>query len=176
MFFFNISPSLFSGGFTLLYSHPPFNPTVHLSTFWPHTRVFLSFPTAFWFSGSKSGCKHCSEVFSTLMRPGSCCTAFNAVVAAFSLDISVFLSLSCTFEVYLRRWSFLECGLEQDRAHFIDICQIQGGWPPRTNTLGYLSALLSITGPFPCFLLLERNVIKEWDLSPTQRLKFWPLQ
>ena len=49
------------------------------------------------------------------------------MVAAFSLDIFVFLSLSCTFEVYLRRWSFLEGGLEQDEAHFIDICQIRGG-------------------------------------------------
>ena len=57
----------------------------------------------------------------------SCCDAFNAVVAAFSLDISVFLSLPCTFEVYLCRWSFLEGGLEQDEAHFIDICQIRGG-------------------------------------------------
>ena len=49
------------------------------------------------------------------------------MVAAFSLDISVFLSLPCTFEVYLCRWSFLEGGLEQDEAHFIDICQIRGG-------------------------------------------------
>ena len=57
----------------------------------------------------------------------SCCDVFNAVVVAFSLDISVFLSLPCTFEVYLRRWSFLEGGLEQDEAHFIDICQIRGG-------------------------------------------------
>ena len=38
----------------------------------------------------------------------SCCNAFNAVVAVFSLDISVFLSLPCTFEVYLHCWSFLE--------------------------------------------------------------------
>ena len=57
----------------------------------------------------------------------SCCNAFNVVVAAFSLDISVFLSLPCTFEVYLCCWSFLEGGLEQDEAHFIDICQIRGG-------------------------------------------------
>jgi len=41
--------------------------------------------------------------------------------------ISVFLSLPCTFEVYLRRWSFLVGCLEQDEAHFIDICQIRGG-------------------------------------------------
>ena len=44
------------------------------------------------------------------------------VVAAFSLDISVFLFLPCTFEVYLRRSSFLEGGPEQDEAHFIDTC------------------------------------------------------
>ena len=49
------------------------------------------------------------------------------MVAAFSLDISVFLSLPCTFEAYLRRWSFLEGCLEQDEAHFIDICQIREG-------------------------------------------------
>ena len=49
------------------------------------------------------------------------------MVAAFSLDISVFLSLPYTFEVYLRRWSFLEGRLEQDEAHSIDICQIRGG-------------------------------------------------
>ena len=49
------------------------------------------------------------------------------MVAAFSLDISVFLSLPYTFEVYLRRWSFLEGCLEQDEAHSIDICQIRGG-------------------------------------------------
>ena len=31
----------------------------------------------------------------------SCCNAFNAVVAAFSQDISASLSLPCTLEVYL---------------------------------------------------------------------------
>ena len=61
------------------------------------------------------------------MWPGqeSCYNTFNAVVAIFSLDIYVFLSLPCTFEVYLCRWSFLEGGLEQEEAHFIDICQIR---------------------------------------------------
>ena len=49
------------------------------------------------------------------------------MVAVFSLDIAVFLSIPYTFEVYLRRWSFLEGGLEQNEAHFIDICQIRGG-------------------------------------------------
>ena len=85
------------------------------------------------------------------------------MVAAFSLDISVFLSLPCTFEVYLCCWSFLEGGLEQEEAHFIDICQIQGWWPSRTNTPGYLFALLPITRPFPTLsfpsdvLLLENG-------------------
>ena len=50
----------------LLYSIPP-------STYLLSSLVleFLSpFPQLFWFSGNKSGWKHCSEVFSTLMRPG----------------------------------------------------------------------------------------------------------
>ena len=31
-----------------------------------------------------------------------------------------------------------------------------------------------LRGIFPCFLLLGRIIIKEWDSSPTQRLKFLP--
>ena len=54
------------------------------------------------------------------------------------------------------------------------MCQIRGGWPSRTNIPGCSSALLFVMGPFPCFLLLGRNFIKEWNPSPTQRLKFWP--
>ena len=57
----------------------------------------------------------------------SCCNAFNAVVAAFSQDISASLSLSCTFVVYLHRWNFLEGELGGDEAHLTDICQIRGG-------------------------------------------------
>ena len=56
------------------------------------------------------------------------------------------------------------------------MCQIRGVWPSRTNIPGCSSALLFVTGPFSCFLLLGRNVIKEWNPSPTQRLKFWPPQ
>ena len=88
----------------LLYSIPP-------SIFLLSSLVleFLSpFPQPFDFLGVK-------VVENTIQRSSphscgqeSCCNAFNAVVAAFSLDISVFLSLPCTFEVYLRRWSFLE--------------------------------------------------------------------
>ena len=80
------------------------------------------------------------------------------MVAVFSLDISVFLSLPCTFEVYLCCWSFLDGGLKQDEAHFIDICKIRGWWPSWTNTLGYLFALLPITGPFPT-LSFPSNVL-----------------
>ena len=38
----------------------------------------------------------------------SCCSALNAVVTAFLLDISAFLSSSYTLEVYPYRWKFLE--------------------------------------------------------------------
>ena len=50
----------------LLYSIPP--STCLLSSF--VLEFSVSLPTAFWFSGGKGGWKHCSEVFSTLMRPG----------------------------------------------------------------------------------------------------------
>ena len=45
----------------------------------------------------------------------SCCNAFNAVVAAFSQDISAFLSLSCTLVIYIHLWNFLEGGLRGSR-------------------------------------------------------------
>ena len=45
----------------------------------------------------------------------SCCNAFNAVVAAFSQDISASLSLPCTFVIYLHLWNFLEGGLRGRR-------------------------------------------------------------
>ena len=38
----------------------------------------------------------------------SCCSAFNAVVAAFPLDISVFLSSPYVLKVYPHRWRLLE--------------------------------------------------------------------
>ena len=49
------------------------------------------------------------------------------MVAAFPLDISVFLSLPCTSEVYLHYWNFLEGYPSQDEVHFIDIRQVRGG-------------------------------------------------
>ena len=54
----------------------------------------------------------------------SCCNAFNAVVAAFSQDISTFLSLPCTLVSYLHLWNFLEGGLRGRRGlsyrHMLD--------------------------------------------------------
>ena len=101
------------------------------------------------------------------------------VVAAFLLDISVFLSLPCTFEVYLRRWSFLEGCLEQDEAHSIDICPvregpIRGGDPLGPTPLDIYLLYYLLQSLFLCFLLLGRIIIKEWGSSLTQRLKFSP--
>ena len=45
----------------------------------------------------------------------SCCNAFNAVVAAFSQDISASLSLPCALVIYLYLWNFLEGGLRGSR-------------------------------------------------------------
>ena len=149
MFFLNISRSLFLEAllYYIVIIHSILPSTCLLSN--PVLKFFSPFTLLFDFLGIK-------VVVNTVQRSSphwcgqeSWCTAFNEVVAAFSLDISVFLSLPCIFEVYLRRWSFLEGCLEQDETHSIDICQIRGGWPSRTNTLRYLSALLSITGPFP---------------------------
>ena len=73
---------------------------------------FLSpFPQLFDFLGVKVVENTVQRSSPYLCDQESYCNAFNAVVAVFSLDISVFLSLPCTFEVYLRRWSFLEGGL-----------------------------------------------------------------
>ena len=45
----------------------------------------------------------------------SCCNAFNAVVAAFSQDISASLSRPCTLVIYLHLWNFLEGGIRESR-------------------------------------------------------------
>ena len=49
----------------------------------------------------------------------SCCNAFNAVVAAFSQDISTSLSLPWALVIYFHFWNFLEGGLRgsQDPPH-----------------------------------------------------------
>ena len=61
------------------------------------------------------------------MRQESYCNAFNAVVAAFSQDISVVLSLPYVHEVYFRCWNLLEDYPGQVKAYLTDIRQVQGG-------------------------------------------------
>ena len=48
----------------------------------------------------------------------SCCNAFNAVVAAFSQDISASLSLPCASVIYPHLWNFLEGGLRGSRGSY----------------------------------------------------------
>ena len=55
----------------------------------------------------------------------SCCSAFNAVVAAFPLDISVFLSSSYVLKVYLHCWKLLEGHLSHLGTCLIDIRPIR---------------------------------------------------
>ena len=57
----------------------------------------------------------------------SCCNAFNAVVAAFPLDISVLLSSPYVPEVYPHRWSLLESHLSHPGACSTDIRPVLGG-------------------------------------------------
>ena len=55
----------------------------------------------------------------------SCCSVFNAVVAAFLLDISVFLSSSYVPEIYPYRWKFLEGHLSRPSTCLTDIHPIR---------------------------------------------------
>ena len=48
----------------------------------------------------------------------SSCDAFNAVVAAFSQDISASLSLPYALIIYLYLWNLLEAGLGESRGSF----------------------------------------------------------
>ena len=57
----------------------------------------------------------------------SCCNAFNAVVADFPLDISVFLSSSYVPKVYPHRWRFLEGHPSHPGACLTDIRPVRGG-------------------------------------------------
>ena len=49
------------------------------------------------------------------------------MVVAFSQDISVYLSLLYTSEVYHRCWNVMEAYSSQAEAHLIDIRQVRGG-------------------------------------------------
>ena len=57
----------------------------------------------------------------------SCCSSFNAVVAAFPLDISVFLSSPYVPKVYPHRWRLLEGHLSHSGAYSTDIRSVRGG-------------------------------------------------
>ena len=57
----------------------------------------------------------------------SCCSTFNAVVIAFLLDISTFLSSSYVLEVRPYRWTFLEGHPSRLRACVIDVNLIREG-------------------------------------------------
>ena len=62
-----------------------------------------------WLSVSCSGWDYTvQESFPHKCSQKSCCSALNAVVTAFLLDISAFLSPSYTLEVHPYRWKFLE--------------------------------------------------------------------
>ena len=56
-----------------------------------------------------------------------CCSAFNAVVAAFLLDISVFLSSLYMSEVHSYRWKFLEGHLSHLVTCLTDVRPIREG-------------------------------------------------
>ena len=61
------------------------------------------------------------------MLPESCCSAFNAVVAAFLLDIFVFLSFSYMPEIHPYRWKFLKGHLSHPGTYLTDIRPIREG-------------------------------------------------
>ena len=70
------------------------------------------------------------------------------MVAAFPQDISAFLSLPYSFEVYLRRWNFLEGYISQGEIDLKDICQVRGVRPSRTSAFQHFYALPPIMGHF----------------------------
>ena len=71
------------------------------------------------------------------------------MVVAFTLDISVFLSLLCISEVHLHRWNFLEGYISQGEVDLTDICQVQEVRPSRTIAFQHFSVLPPTMGPFP---------------------------
>ena len=65
-------------------------------------------------------------LFSHKCGQKSCYSAFNVVIAAFSLDISVFLSSPYVPEVYPHRWILLEGHQSHQDTRVTDICSIRG--------------------------------------------------
>ena len=79
----------------------------------------------------------------------SSCKAFNAVIAAFSQDISASLSLPCALVIYLHLWNFLEGGLRGSRGsshrHMPDPRRVflsdQPPWILTRSTVSYKGSL-----------------------------------
>ena len=81
-----------------------------------------------WLSVNGSGCVYTVQRSSPHKHgQESCCSAFNAVVAAFPLDIYVFLSSPYVSEVYPYCWNLLEGYLSHSGACSTNICPVQGG-------------------------------------------------
>ena len=103
----------------------------------------------------------------------SSCNAFNAVVAAFSQDISASLSLPCALVIYLHLWNFLEGGLRGSRGpsyrHMPDPRRVflsdQPPWIHTRSTVSYKGSLW--------FLLLGRIVDETLYLSPPHGPRFY---
>ena len=76
-----------------------------------------------------SGCWECTVQGSSPYKCGwkGCCSAFNAVVAAFLLDIYVFLSSSYVLEVHPYHWKFLEGHLSRLVTFLTDVRPIREG-------------------------------------------------
>ena len=95
----------------------------------------------------------------------SCCNAFNAVVAAFSWDISVSLSLPYALVIYLHLWNFLESGLRESRGpshrHTSDPRRVffsdQPPWILTRSTVSYNGSLWLL----PLGRVVDENVVLE---------------
>ena len=73
------------------------------------------------------------------------------MTAAFSQDISVFLSLLYTSDVYPRCCNVLEAYPSQEKAHLTDIRQVRGGYPSQTSVFKHFPAQLPPIRPFQTF-------------------------
>ena len=97
----------------------------------------------------------------------SSCNAFNAVIAAFSQDISASLSLPYTLVIYPHLWNFLESGLKESRGTFHQrtsgprrvFLSDQPSWVLTSSTASY-------NGPL-WFLLLGRVIDENVVPEPT---------
>ena len=128
LFFHYVFLSLSYGGFFTLYSflsdHFDRTLVIHLNL---HSstcpiRHFL------WLSMNGGGWD-CTVQGSSPYKCGqkSCCSAFNAIVAAFLLNISIFLSSVYIPEFHPYRWTFLEGHLSRPRTCLTDTNPIRDG-------------------------------------------------